>query len=46
MADDIRDLSSAFCFTVYCALLLYLNLPPPEQREDEQPKRFIGQVPL
>ncbi|KAH8051509.1 phospholipase [Aureococcus anophagefferens] len=29
VADDVRDLASAFCFTVYVALILYLHLPPP-----------------
>ncbi|KAH8086192.1 phospholipase [Aureococcus anophagefferens] len=31
VADDVRDLASAFCFTVYVALILYLHLPPPAE---------------
>ena len=29
VADDVRDLASAFFFCIYVALICYLNLPPP-----------------
>uniref|UniRef100_A0A7S3NM01 Fungal lipase-type domain-containing protein n=1 Tax=Aureoumbra lagunensis TaxID=44058 RepID=A0A7S3NM01_9STRA len=34
VADDVRDLASAFFFLCYLGLLLYLNLPPPKTTLD------------
>ena len=31
VADDVRDLASAFFFCIYVGLLCYLNLPPPAE---------------
>ncbi|KAH8073897.1 phospholipase [Aureococcus anophagefferens] len=39
VADDVRDLASAFCFTVYVALILYLHLPPPAERSAPDSER-------
>lgn len=33
VADDVRDLATAFFLEVYVGILLYLNLPPPSQNE-------------
>lgn len=35
VADDVRDLATAFFFEVYVGLLLYLNLPPPPSVESQ-----------
>ena len=33
VTDDVRDLAEAYCFAVYVALLLYVNLPPPQNND-------------